>query len=368
MDILKDIKKMIQKGEYEKALDEFKPLVEDEKTRLEVIGHRAWLYRSMARYEDALADYEVLVKGNPDDYNATGLKAETKFLLARFEEALQDAINLLKNDPRNILAGQIIRSCHQALGLEDVPKAPLPSHDKIEPIKPINAVIELLEKSPNSYPTSVYPEIGRFIYSFVRCYRPKLALETGSFIGYSSICIGQAMKENGAGHLHAFDLFMDRPEYESPVIGKSSDSLHTARSHVEKAGLSDIITFYKGDSSKTINEVFKNEEPRFDFAFIDGDHTIRGCLKDWQAVDNLLIEGGIVLLHDTMPKECGWLGPRYLLEELAKNSNSEYHWVNFPSPEGYGIGIIQKKCKEGTKQLKISLSNLIREYFFNKMA
>ncbi len=38
---------------------------------------------------------------------------------------------------------------------------------------------------------------------------------------------------------------------------------------------------------------------RFDFVFIDGDHTYRGLRGDWTAWRPLIGEGGIVALHDT---------------------------------------------------------------------
>ena len=40
--------------------------------------------------------------------------------------------------------------------------------------------------------------------------------------------------------------------------------------------------------------VLEDLENPLDMAFLDGDHTIRGCLKDWNAVQPALKPGGIV--------------------------------------------------------------------------
>jgi hypothetical protein len=75
-------------------------------------------------------------------------------------------------------------------------------------------------------------------------------------------------------------------------------------------------------------------------AFIDGDHRVPGAFKDWSAVDRVLRPGGIILLHDTVPNKCGWLGPRFLLEQLSLRPD-HYQGVNLPTPEGFGLAIIQ---------------------------
>ena len=102
----------------------------------------------------------------------------------------------------------------------------------------------------------------------------------------------------------------------------------------------------------------------FDFAFIDGDHTIQGCLADWRAVDELLADGGIVLLHDTMPEVCGWAGPRHLLEHLRAHEGANYQWVNLPSPEGFGMALVQKLRPGAANAWTPGLAELVGEWRF----
>jgi predicted O-methyltransferase YrrM len=352
--------RLTRAGRHADALREYERLTAEAATRPDALGNRAWLLRSLGRFEESLADYDALLLARPDDPNVRGVRAETLSLLGRNREALEAALDALRRNPLGTTATTVIARCQAALGAVPVPPK-VQSNTQTEPVRPLNSVIEALERDPRSYPTSSFPEVGRFLYSFVRLIRPRLALETGCYIGYSTLCIAQALQENGGGHLHSFDLFTELPDYESPVLGPQTNALTVARGHLDEAGLGPRVTFHPGDSSATIAREFAGAEPAFDFAFIDGDHSIRGCLKDWAAVDRLIAPGGFVLLHDTVPDRCAWLGPRYLIEELAVRAPSQYQWVNLPSPEGFGIAVIQKKAAGLAPTWKPALLDLLTD-------
>jgi hypothetical protein len=226
--------------------------------------------------------------------------------------------------------------------------------------------LDLLENQPRPQTALIAPEMGRLLYWFVRCTRPRLVVEAGSFIGYSALCIGQALEDNGEGHLHAFDLFLDLPDYVSPVLGRCTNTLAAARGHIAQAGLAHRVTFHKGDSSAQILQTFTDRQVRLDMAFIDGDHRLRGCLKDWFAVDQLLAEDGFVLLHDTEPERAEWLGPRYLLEQLGERAAGQYQWINLCA--GAGLGVIQKRTAQGLNPWWPSWGQLLTEILFNRKA
>jgi predicted O-methyltransferase YrrM len=276
-------------------------------------------------------------------------------------EAATAAAELLQRDPLNRAATELLLRCQEALGAaEGKPYGFRPN----EPARAINPTLDLLEADPASFPASVFPPVGRFLYTLTRLIRPKLALEVGCFVGYSSICIAQAMEENGFGHLHSFDLFMHRSGLKSPVAGECADSLVVARAHLQHAGLAHRVNFHKGDSAPEIRRLFGEGREMFDFAFIDGDHTIQGCLADWRAVDDLLADGSVVLLHDTMPEKCGWAGPRHLLEHLRSREGANYQWVNLPSPEGFGMALVQKLRPGAANAWSPGLGELVREWLF----
>jgi len=228
-------------------------------------------------------------------------------------------------------------------------------------------VIAAIEADPASYPASIFPEIGRFIYSFIRLVRPKVVIETGTCYGYSALCIGQALKDQGGGHLYCFDLFMERPQYVSPVIGACADSWKVANEHLRVAELQDFVTLVRGDSSSNITSHFEKSKQQINVAFIDGDHLIRGARKDFAAVDPFIRPEGFVLFHDIFPEVCEWLGPRNLLNELDRKHGSIWRVMNLPSPEGCGVGLLQKYTEGSTALAEPALLDLVKQRLFHQV-
>ncbi len=353
----------VRAGRHKDALEAFEALLREPSGKLEVLGHRAWLYRSMGRFEEALRDYETLVKENAENTEATAYLAEAHLEVGDFEKAAGMAVEILRRDPMHRLAGQVVMRCQSAADALENRSPPIPPLPRDAPLAPANRVIAVLEHEGGHFHASVRPEIGRLLYWVIRCTRPRLVLETGACIGYSVLWMGQALRDNTLGHLHSFDLFNFPQEYVSPVLGKRASVLEVARGHVKAAKLSEYVTFHQGDSSERIRQSFQTGDVKFELAFIDGDHRLRGCLKDWQAVDELMAEGGIVLVHDTMPQS-GWLGPRYLLEELRKRADDDYQVINLPTLENAGLGIIQKRSPSSSTEWWPSLKVLLTERLF----
>ncbi len=357
---VEDALDLMRAGKCKEALGALSELIEFHETCAEALVHRAWHYKSTCQWIKAADDYSAYLELHPNDWHARLYYAEVLFRAGLYREAIHEAVRVLSENPECFEATRLLLGCQEALGL-----APEPGNvmepDPTIPVRPINAVIQALEGETTNYPASVFPEIGRFLYTLVRLVRPRLMLETGTYAGYSSLCIAQAMQDNDLGHLHCFDLFLDMGHYHSPVAPGIVDGLELVSTHLEKAGLRNRVSLHKGNSSVKIRETFGDHPEKFDMAFIDGDHTINGCLEDWRAVDELLAEGGIVILHDTKPERCGWLGPRYLLESLDERANGDYYVLNLPSPEGFGLGLLQKKTAKKSGAWKPSFVELARE-------
>src|SRR5690606_33538265 len=107
----------------------------------------------------------------------------------------------------------------------------------------LNQVLDKLDKDPEStFPTSMHRDVGRFLYALVRATRPRVIAETGTYIGYSTICMAQALEENVQGMIHCFDLFGavmppgDPYFYQSPVVGSKETFLDVVRGHFDTAG------------------------------------------------------------------------------------------------------------------------------------
>lgn len=353
-----------QAGDHDTAMALLGGAVAEISTCAEALGHRAWLHRQNGNLDAALADYDKMLSLLPADTHAEPAAWRADCLRLRGDPAasLQAAMEVLARFPQCRTAVDVISRAQDALGAGERPPYAM---SRQEPWQPINPIIQALENDTRSFPVSVFPPVSRFLYSLVRCLRPRLALETGCYIGYSSLCAAQAMEENDVGHLHSFDLFIQRPGLESPVAGACADSLQVARAHAEQAGLSHRITFHPGDSAVRIREMFGDHGEVIDFAFVDGDHTINGALADWYEVDRVLAPGGVVMLHDTMPQKCGWMGPRHLLDVIHKKAAGKYQVINLPTPEGFGIALIQKMTAGAGPEMPPSLWELLRERLFH---
>ena len=354
-----------QAGDHDAAMELLDGAIKVVSTSAEALGHRAWLHRQTGNLDAALADYDQLLSLLPAEACAEPAAWRADCLRVQGDPAgaLQAAMEVLAREPLCRTAVEVIARAQDALGAGQKPPYEM---SRQEPWQPLNPVIQALENDTRSFPASVYPPVSRFLYALVRCLRPRLALETGCYVGYSSLCVAQAMEENGTGHLHSFDLFLKRPGLESPVAGACADSLKVARAHAEQAGLTHRLTFHPGDSAVRIRELFGDRGGVFDFAFVDGDHTIEGALADWYEVDRVLAPGGVVMLHDTMPQKCGWMGPRRLLDVLHEKAQGSYQVINLPTPEGYGIALIQKLTGGVGPEMPPSLWELFRERMFRE--
>ncbi|MCC5875522.1 MAG: class I SAM-dependent methyltransferase [Candidatus Sumerlaeia bacterium] len=374
---LDDALTLIQKGAYEEGERLLGEIIQDDasgnEVRLAALGHRGYMRMGLGRFAEALADYEEVCRLQPDDSASRSIKARLLADNGNARDAIIEAAEVLRSNPKDRMAMATIRKAQGMLGLDKYVEEGEGGRRALDiPEVPRNRVIQALEEDPNSsFPTSIHPELGRLIYTIVRAIKPTLVVETGSFIGYSSLCILQALEDNDAGHLHCFDLFCevsDEPgaitNYTSPILGRRKTLGELARGHIEEAGLSHRVTMHAGDSSTKIREYFQQNPAKVQLAFIDGDHTIEGALKDWFAVEKLLEDDGLVILHDTIAEVCGWRGPRYLLQELGEKAATQYQWVNFPTFDKLGLAVIQKRQPIPSPRFKPSFFELLADQMF----
>jgi len=113
-------------------------------------------------------------------------------------------------------------------------------------------------------------------YLLVRELRPANVVEIGTFYGWSTTWLLSALRDNGTGHLHSFDIV----------------SNVTENVPAELAG--DRWTFTKGDMRENLNKL----PDKTDYLFIDADHGAK--FARWY-IDNLFpaVPGGTpTSVHD----------------------------------------------------------------------
>ncbi len=172
---------------------------------------------------------------------------------------------------------------------------------------------------PIIFPASVSPEAGLMLHSLIRNLRPRVVVEVGTFLSVSTHWIAAAMREYGGGIIHCFDDF--GPVHKGPWRDAEmlSGRLEWVQERLTKAGLIDLVRFHPGDSPTQLGAA--HEELRaaggVDFAYIDGDHTVRGMCADFWATEPVLNTGGYMMVHDVYPEQCGGHeGPRHVLDHL----------------------------------------------------
>ncbi|MCX7018771.1 MAG: class I SAM-dependent methyltransferase [bacterium] len=309
---------------------------------LDARGHRAWWHYSTGRYDDAIEDLKIILQVRPQDESTTVILGFCYMRQGRQKETVEQFLKALSLNPGNIEALGALTVMARKEG-----KSPImqPDEDwatgRNQPV--INPHITRMETSRKTgFPASCRAEIGRFLYSLTRMIRPKFALEIGSFIGYSGICIAQALEDNDQGELHSVDLF---PGGILTAPGRADyieTGLVVAQENVRSAGLMHRITFHKGNSATLAPELVKQFGSP-EFTFIDGDHTLQSCWADFASIQNLLAPGAVVAFHDTHPLNSSWEGPYNLLTRLKREQwKDACEIINLGTPEGCGLGILQK--------------------------
>ncbi|MBC7450545.1 MAG: class I SAM-dependent methyltransferase [Cytophagales bacterium] len=136
---------------------------------------------------------------------------------------------------------------------------------------------------------------GRVLSMLSFMIRPKRILEIGAFTGYSALCLAEGLTEGG--ELITLDI---NEELEDRV-----------RSYIDKAGMSEKITYLIGDAVTLIPSL----EGMFDLVFIDADK--HNYLQYYHLVFDKIAEGGVIMVDNTL-----WNGKVCQPELVAKDKDT----------------------------------------------
>jgi predicted O-methyltransferase YrrM len=123
---------------------------------------------------------------------------------------------------------------------------------------------------------SAEAEILDFLKSFIVTVKPELVLETGTFIGHSSMKMAEGMRENGFGKIVTI-------EYDPVVFAK-------AKQNIDASGLGEWIEYRNASSLDTV------VEGTIDILFSDSDLNIRE--SEIRRFLPQIKPRGLVLVHD----------------------------------------------------------------------
>jgi len=129
----------------------------------------------------------------------------------------------------------------------------------------------------------ISPEQGQFMTMLVGLMGASLALEIGTFTGYSALCVASGLTEEG--RLIALDI-----DEEWPSFG---------RRYWAEAGVAHKIEFRGGPASESLTTLIdEGMEGEFDFIFIDADK--RGLDDYYEKSLRLLRDGGLIAVDNTL--------------------------------------------------------------------
>jgi len=115
----------------------------------------------------------------------------------------------------------------------------------------------LSELNRDTWVKTVHPQMiaghlqGKILEMISRMLRPQRILEIGTFTGYSSICLGRGLPEDG----------------QLITIEKDDEITGFAQKYINKSGLADRITLLTGDARNIIPSL----EDSFDLVYLDAE-------------------------------------------------------------------------------------------------
>lgn len=129
----------------------------------------------------------------------------------------------------------------------------------------------------------ISPEQGQFMSLLIKMLGVKRAIEIGTFTGYSSICVADAMPQDG--RLICCDT--------------SPQWTRIAEKYWALANVTDKIKLYTQPAENTLQMLLdEGEEKSFDFVFIDADK--QNYIKYYEMALALLRKGGVIAVDNTL--------------------------------------------------------------------
>lgn len=180
---------------------------------------------------------------------------------------------------------------------------------------------------------------GWIHYSLIRNASPKKILVIGSKLGYIPAVCALACKDNNIGHVDFVDAAYD---YKNPNDSKAHWGGEgfwkkiNVKKYFGKFAIEKYITLHVMTTQKFYE---KFVDRKWDYIYLDGDHSYNGIKFDFETFWPKLKKGGFMCLHDIYTKDLGNL-------EYGVNK----YWIKikkkFPNAIEFGgicgLGIIQK--------------------------
>jgi predicted O-methyltransferase YrrM len=193
----------------------------------------------------------------------------------------------------------------------------------------------------------INPGDRQALYYLLSALKPQKVLEVGTHIGASTLYIARALKEvSPQARVTTVDI-LDVNAPDAPW--KQLNLEMSPAAYAAKLGVRDHIDF---QVSPAVPYMEKTNE-KFDFIFLDGDHSSQAVYKEVSAALKLLNPGGLILLHDFYPGAKPLFpngniifGPFRALDRISREN---------PAIAATPLGELPWPTKEGVKVTSLAL-------------
>lgn len=181
---------------------------------------------------------------------------------------------------------------------------------------------------------------GYIHHAIIRNQRPKRVLCVGSMYGFIPFMMAKACMENKKGRVDFVDAgydIHDKADAKRHYYGQGFWGKHNPQKHFSYLLSAKYITTHV----MTTEEFAKKHRFKYDYIYLDGDHTYKGVLKDFKLFWPHLTRRGILCLHDIhFKKIAGGVSFEHwkFWKELVKKMQYKIELSNLYS----GLGFIQK--------------------------
>ena len=148
--------------------------------------------------------------------------------------------------------------------------------------------------------TQYFLGFGLIHYAFIRNLKPESILCVGSRKGFIPATIALACKDNDKGHIDFVDAGYDQDQPTKHWSGIGFWKKEDPDKHFAKIGVSDYITTYVMTTEKYAKKIPKK---RYQYIYIDGDHSYEGIKLDYDLFWSRLDRGCFMSFHDVVARD-----------------------------------------------------------------
>lgn len=176
---------------------------------------------------------------------------------------------------------------------------------------------------------------GFIHYALIRNIRPVKILVVGSQKGFVPAMCALACKDERVGHVDFIDAGYGADNPKS--WGGLGIWKKVTNKYFDKLGVDNWISLYCV-TTKDFTKKFPDN--KYQYIYIDGDHSYEGVWKDFDLLYPMLEDGGYLLFHDVcVDKQTPWgqYGVKKFWNEMIEDSAGGVEMMTFPFESGLGI-------------------------------